>query len=188
MLTAQQIAQREGKLTASRVACLMTGDAAKVMNLWREMVGDPAFVPEDLSGVWPVQLGSATEALNLDWYERRHAPLTRKGDVVCHPLHEWAACTLDGFDERLPGPVECKHCGGFEKLPTLVDRYSPQMHWQMLCTGTSKCAFSVIQGAKAPVVEIVSLDTEYATELWRRAEAFMTCVWNLTPPIGKEAA
>ena len=71
MLTAEQLKARDGKLTASRVACLMTGDAEKIMNLWREMVGDPSFVADDLSGVWPVQLGSATEMLNLDWYTRR---------------------------------------------------------------------------------------------------------------------
>ena len=60
-LTQAQLAARDGKLTASRVACLMTGDAERIYALWLEMVGDPSFEPEDLSDVWPVQLGSVTE-------------------------------------------------------------------------------------------------------------------------------
>lgn len=183
MLTAEQLQAREGKLTASRVAALMTGDAAKIMNLWREMVGDPSFVPDDLSDVWPVQLGNATEALNLEWYERKQGDLTRKGEVVCHPLHDWAACTLDGFDPVLPGPVECKHVGGWEPRETIIDRYSPQIHWQMICTGTYRAALSIIEGAREPVIEPIDFDAKYAAELFRRAESFMECVWSLTPPV-----
>lgn len=182
-LTAAQLAAREGKLTASRVACLMSGDEAKIHDLWLEMIGDPRYVAEDLSGVWAVQLGSATEALNLDWYERKHGAVTRRGEVVCHPLHEWAACTLDGWDAALPGPVECKHVGGYEAIAKVVERYQPQLHWQMLCTGSYAAALSVIEGAREPVVELVRFDPDYAAELWRRAEAFMACVESLTPPV-----
>lgn len=53
----------------------------------------------------------------------------------------------------------------------------------MLCTGTTAAAISIIEGANAPVVELVRLDPDYAAELWRRAEAFMECVENLTPPV-----
>lgn len=187
MLTDAQLAARDGRLTASRVAVLMSGDETKLLNLWRELVGDPEFVADDLSGVWPVQLGSTTEALNLAWYERKHGPLTRHGEVVCHPLHDWAACTLDAFDAALPGPVEAKHVGGREPLAKVLERYQPQVHWQMLCTGTYKAALSVIEGSAEPVVEVVAFDADYARELFARAEAFMQCVWNLTPPVAMPA-
>lgn len=184
MLNAEQIKARDGRLTASRVACLMTGDADKIMNLWRELVGDPAFVDDDLSDVWPVQLGTCTEALNLEWYERRTGrDLSRHGEVVLRPGFEWAACTLDAFDAQLLAPVECKHVGGFEKHETIIARYMPQMHWQMLCTGTNLCMLSVIEGAREPVIDQVQFDGAYASELWDRAFRFMQCVWNLTPPI-----
>ena len=101
MLTAEQLRQREGRLTASRVACLMTGDEEKIMDLWREMTGDPSYHAEDLSGVWPVRMGEATEALNLEWFSRKTGrAVTRQGEavVVC-PSFSWAACTLDAsFD------------------------------------------------------------------------------------------
>lgn len=182
MLTPVQIEQRDGKLTASRVACLMTGDPDKIMNLWRELVGDPAFVPEDLSEVWPVQLGSATEQLNLDWFERKRGPLSKRGDVVTHDCG-WAAATLDAWSNLHGCPVECKHVGGREPLETIIERYQPQMHWQMIVTEARQCALSVIMGANEPIVEFIERDQDYSTELWRRAEGFMECVWHLTPPV-----
>ncbi len=98
-LTAAQIAARAGKLTASRVACLMTGDAPKIMALYREMLGEGE--PENLDHVWPVRLGSATEQLQLDWFQEKNGlPVTRRGEVAVHPEHTWAACTLDGWVEE----------------------------------------------------------------------------------------
>ena len=38
----------------------MTGDEHKILNLWREMVGDPEYTPIDLSDYWPAVLGSFT--------------------------------------------------------------------------------------------------------------------------------
>jgi hypothetical protein len=188
MLTPAQIQARDGKLTASAVACLMSGDAERILALWKELTGDPSFVPEDLSDVWPVQLGSHTEVLQLDWYERRTGrALTKRGDVIVHPKHEWAACTLDAWDTALACPVECKHVGGFEKTATVIERYQPQAHWQMIVTGSQSCVFSIIEGAREPIIETVAYDPPYAAELWRRAEQFMRCVFDLTPPVALPA-
>lgn len=187
-LTTAQLQSREGRLTASRVACLMTGDEAEIMSLWRELVGDPTFIPKDLSGIWPIQLGVATEALNLAWYERKtEHPLTRVGEVVLHPKADWAAATLDAWDDLLPGPVEAKHVGGREPTAVVIDRYHPQLTWQMLVTGAQQAAISIIEGANEPLIEVVPFDADYAAELWARAETFMACVWSLTPPIAQAA-
>src|SRR5690606_22031019 len=142
------------------------------------------FVPEDLSDVWPVQLGTCTEALNLEWYTRRTGrPLTRQGEVVLRPGFDWAACTLDAFDVEKQAPVEAKHVGGFEKHDAIIARYMPQMHWQMLCTETKRCMLSVIEGAREPIIDEIEFDGAYASELWDRAWKFMQCVWNLVPPV-----
>lgn len=188
MLTAGQIAAREGRLTASRVACLMEGNEAAILDLWREMVGDPTFVSRDLSGAWPVQLGIATEALNLRWYERKTGrPLSRQGEVVIHPSVQWAACTLDAWDGKMECPVEAKHVGGREALGTIVARYWPQLAWQMEVTGAEQAVLSVIEGGNEPVIEVVDRDAAYADELWSRARAFMACVDSLTPPVADDA-
>ena len=182
-LTETQKLAREGKLTASRIGCLMAGDKERIYELWREMVGDPLYKEPDLSEIWAVQLGVATERLNLDWYERLHSPVSRRGEVVNHPEYLWAAATIDGFDVSLPGPVEAKHVSGFEKYEQVLARYMPQLHWQMECTGTKKCAFSVIQGARQPFVEIVEYDQAYGDELISRAQKFMLHVIAMTPPV-----
>lgn len=181
MLSPEQIKAREGKLTASRVACLMTGDAPAIMRLYREMIGEE--VPEDLSHVWPVRLGSATEALNLDWYEEQGNPLSRRGEVVIHRNLDWAAATLDAWDDALACPIETKHVGGREPLDVIIERYQPQMQWQMEVTGAGQCGLSVIMGANAPVVEYIERDTDYAAEMVRRGKQFMHCVTNRIEPV-----
>jgi predicted phage-related endonuclease len=184
MLTEAQKLAREGKLTASRVACLMTGDKAKIIQLWREMCGDPTYVEESLDEVWAVRLGETTEGLNLEWYEKiKGKALTRKGEVVIHPDYPWAAATIDAYDLSLPGPVECKHVGGFEKFDAVLARYQPQVHWQMACTQSRYCALSIIEGARKPSVAIVEYDQFYAQELFARALKFMHHVWDMTEPV-----
>lgn len=180
-LTPAQIAARTGKLTASRIACLMTGDAVAIMRLYREMIGEE--VSEDLSHVWPVRLGEVTEQLQLDWYEMQGAPVLRRGEVIVHARHTWAAATLDGWDGVLRCPIECKHVGGREPLEVIVERYQPQMQWQMECTGATQCALSVIMGANAPIVEYIERDAEYAAEMVRRGAQFIDCVKARRDPV-----
>jgi predicted phage-related endonuclease len=190
MLSPDQIKAREGKLTASRVACLMTGDAAKIHQLWLEMTGDPSFVPEDLSDVWPVRLGECTEQLNLDWFERTNGVrVERRGEVVVHPLVRWASATLDGFvdDEDGGYVVETKHVGGREPLEIIVERYFPQMSWQLFVAGASQCALSVIMGANAPIVEFIDRDQIYIDEMVLRGAQFMGFVERREPPVVLEA-
>ena len=179
-LTPEQIKAREGRLTASQVACLMTGDKEKILNLWRELVGDPNHVPEDLSDIWAIRLGEFTEPLNLEWFARKHGQITRQGEVV---TFQWAACTLDGWSKKYQCPIEAKHCGGFEKSSEIIHRYMPQMHWQMMITHSKQCIISIIQGAKEPELYFVEFNNDYAADLWDRATDFMDHVWNLMPPI-----
>jgi YqaJ-like viral recombinase domain len=180
-LTAEQIRLRAGKLTASRVSALMTGDAEKILRLYREMIGEA--VEEDLSDVWAVQLGAATESLNLDWYEMRRNPLSRRGEVVVHPRHDWAAATIDAWDDTLFCPVECKHVGGREDIGIIVDRYQPQMQWQMEVATASQCGLSVIMGASPPIVEYIERDADYAAEMIHRGAQFMECVAQRIVPV-----
>ena len=182
-LTAAQHAAREGKLTASEVGALMSGDAAKILNLWKRHIGDPSYVEPDLQWVWPVRLGEVTEELNLEWYAHRYDTMvSRTGEVVLGDP-TWMAATLDGWDHNRGCPVECKHVGGREPLETIIARYTPQCTWQMLCTRTKQCALSVIMAANEPVVEFLTLNDEYAAELMRRARNFMACVESLTMPV-----
>lgn len=178
-LSAEQLKARENKLTASMVKVLMTGTAEELISLWKQILGMEE--GPDLSGIWPVRLGEATEALNLAWYERKHGKLKRVGEVVIGDPN-WMAATLDGWDNYRKCPIECKHVGGREPLETIIARYMPQCHWQMMVTGAKECALSVIMGANEPIVEYIPYNPEYAKELMTRATAFMLCVETLNPP------
>lgn len=182
MLTPEQQALRKGRLTASRVAALVSGDPAKIYQLWLEMTNQAP--EEDLSKNWAVQLGAVTEALNLDWYEANSGHLlSRRGHVMIHPMHDWAACTLDGYDDELHCPVEAKHVAGFEPAEMIIDRYQPQMHWAMSCTGATECALTQIRGAAPPIVDYIPFDQAYADTLFERGEYFMMCVEMRKPPV-----
>jgi predicted phage-related endonuclease len=184
MLTRKQLEARKGKLTASRIAPLMTGDAEGILRLYRELIGE--IEPENLDHVWAVRLGSATEALQLAWYEDKNGIiLTRRGELVVHAELDWAAATLDAWETRIQGPFECKHVGGFEPAEVIVDRYQPQLQWQMWVTGASQCAFSVIRGAREPVVDYVERDDAYCAEMVTRAQHFMLCVAMREPPVAQ---
>src|SRR5262245_54992980 len=186
MLTDAQITARKGRLTASRGAALMTADAVKIMQLYREMIGEAE--PEDLSRVWAVRLGEATEQLNLDWYAMKSgSPVSRRGEFAIHPDHDWAGCTLDAWDETLRCPIESKHVGGREPLETVIERYQPQCQWLMECTRAAQCAISVIIGASPPVVEYIDRDVEYAREMVARGEQFMDCVRARRVPVALPA-
>lgn len=183
-LTQAQIDARKGKLTASRVGVLTSGDDTKVYDLWRELRGDPTYQPEDLSGIWPVALGSVTEQLQLDWYERKTGhPVTRRGDVVTMTGCDWAACTLDGWDATESIPIECKHVGGREPLSTIITRYTPQVQWQMLVMDTEQAVFSIVEGAREPIRERQYRDDGFLGKLWMRAVEFMRAVESGVPPV-----
>lgn len=187
MLTEKQRLAREGKITASAAKCLMDGDKEKILNLWRMLVGDPSYVEEDLSGVWAVQLGSLTESLNLDWYSRKTGRLlTKRGEVIVHPDYEWASCTLDAFDEAIPGPVETKHCGGYEKADAITERYYCQCQFQLEVTQTKQCALSIIYGSQEPRVEMIAYNKDYCDEMMARAHKLMVHVWDMTMPVELE--
>lgn len=182
MLTEKQREARAGKLTASRCGCLMRGEADKIMRLWRELTGQEQ--EEDLSREWYVWFGSRTEEDQLDWFElMNNVPVTRRGEVVVHPLYDCFACTLDGWIDFPARPIECKHTGDREPLEIIIERYQPQLHFQMSCTVTEQCALSIIRGRDKPIIEEITLDPVYEDELVRRGLQFMKHVREGTPPI-----
>lgn len=186
-LTERQKKAREGKLTASAVACLMDGNEERIMQLWLELTGDPSFVPPNFDDNWHVKLGECTERLNLDWFAKKYGPVIGRGKVCVHPEIAWAAATLDGWSVDHNCPIETKHLIGFTKTPEAAVKYMPQMQWQMLITDSEQCAFSPIQGGREPEVLFVPFDAKYTHELLDRATRFMEHVRNMTPPVAMPA-
>ena len=108
------------------------------------------------------------------------------GEVIVHPDYHWAAATLDAWDSKAEVPlvVECKHCGNFRKMPDIIAKYTPQLHWQMFVTGTKKAKLRVIIGANEPTDLIVEWDDFYWSTMWVRVLAFWEQVTNKIEPRG----
>jgi hypothetical protein len=182
-LTERQQLARKGKMTASRVGAVISGDPEKIYDLWLELTGDPTFVAPDYTNVWAVQLGNATEQFHLDWVQRNLGPISQRGKSFQHPKVPWALATLDGWVEDENYAIEAKHTGGFESMDVILERYMPQMHWTMFCTDTEEIAFSVIMGAKEPQPVVVRRHDGYTADLVKTATEFMGHVFNLTEPV-----
>jgi predicted phage-related endonuclease len=182
MLTEEQLTARLNVLGGSDMGCLMRGERDAIDQLWRVKTGlEPA---EDLSDVWPVQLGVTTEQLNLNWYERKQRQtVSRRGEIVKHYYYAWAACTLDGWIDELECPIEAKHVGGREPLEVIIERYQPQLQWQCEVTGADQVALSLIVGVNQPIVEFIERDEGYANAMVKRGALFMEHVRNRTPPV-----
>jgi predicted phage-related endonuclease len=183
VLNAAQQANRMLSLGSSEIAPIMQGDKEKINKLWRIKIG--ADLPDDFSDNWPVRMGKLTEPLNLEWYERKQKEIiSRRGDVVTHPVYSWARVTLDGWIDSLQCPIEAKHVGGREPIdPVIIDRYQPQCQYLMECTGADQCALSVIVAANEPAVWFLNRDSEYAETMMQYAAQFWQHVVNKTPPV-----
>lgn len=183
-LTAAQLAAREGKITASFAPQLMAGDIPAIHNKWLELIGDPSWQPEDLSDNWPVQFGSFIEGFALDWHERRtQYALTRRGEVVQHPILPHVACTLDGFREFDQCAIDCKCVGHWRKLDEVLAFYQPQLILQRACVRSINCALLIVHGGAAPVEYSVTIDPDYEVMVWQRIDQFWRCVQLLIPPV-----
>src|SRR5262245_32036069 len=98
---------RRGFIGGSDARIIMGSDEPALIRLWREKRGEAE--PEDLSGNLIVQLGTATEALNRDWYARNTGRAIK--DVqrrVKHSAIPWMAATLDGIVDGTEAVFEAK--------------------------------------------------------------------------------
>jgi len=182
-LNADQLAQRAGKIGASDIGIIVSGDVIKIDKLWREKIGDQE--PDDLSRKWAVYRGTHTEQMHLNWIEEvERQSITRRGDSVTHYRYEWACCTLDGWIDDLQCPIEVKWTNGNEPVdPVIIERYTPQCQWQMEITGADQCVLSVVMGADEPILNIIKRDADYAGLLLERGWNFIQHVRNRTPPV-----
>lgn len=191
-LSPEDIAARKDFIGGSEIRILVDGDPQEINQLWRVKTGRDR--PEDLSDLFHVQLGNATEPFNLAWIEKRMTAhlkrwsvVTRGGQRVHHERHAWAAMTLDGWLDDYFGEsrvVQCKHVNGFSKIDNVVDRYQPQGQWEAGVSGADGTILSVIIGTNEPEYRDLQFDPSYFGELMERAERFMACVKNDVAPTG----
>jgi hypothetical protein len=183
-LTAEQLARREGKITASFLPQLMAGDREAIHQKWLELVGDPNWQPEDLSNNRPVQFGSFIETFALDWHERKtQCELTRRGEVVDHPTRPYVCATLDAYRAADRCVIDAKANGAWMRLDEVLAFYTPQLLVQKGCVQSDNASLLIVHGGGEPTEYPITIDPEYERTVWERIDQFWQCVEMMMPPV-----
>jgi len=159
--TPEWMAQRIGRVTASRVADVIaktkTGYSTSRDNYMAQLVCERMTntVAESYSNS-AMQWGTETEPLARAAYEAHADVLVDEVAMISHPTIEASGASPDGLvgDE---GMLEIKCPNTATHIDTLLSqtvpgKYNTQMQWQMACTGRQWCDF-------------VSFDPRLPTEL-----------------------
>jgi len=168
-------------------------DARALLRLWREKRGE--LEPVDLSGNLIVQLGTVTEPLNRQWYERN----TGKSVVevqrrVFHPIKRWMAATLDGMVEATGAVFEAKFMlpWTFSEVAA-AEKHMAQLQHNMWVTASRTAVLSIITGGGKWVEMTIPADPLYQHLLLTAERKFWRCVetgvtprlFNIEPPRAK---
>ncbi|HEY1858691.1 YqaJ viral recombinase family protein [Acidocella sp.] len=180
-LTAAALEERRKGIGGSDVPKIVAGEWHA---LWLDKTKRSE--PEDLSRVLPVQLGSATEAFNLYWFELMgHGSVSCQGVPRIHEQHKFLRCTLDGLAD-FPGAkarvIQCKHVSGRQPFEEVIARYAPQVCHEMIVCGLSRGVLSVLIGTDRFEVAELELDPFYASDYVERCAEFWGYVERDEPP------
>src|SRR4051812_35122810 len=178
-LTAAQLARKAFKLSASMMPILMHADEDKILQLYREEIGESEREPP----TYAMNLGAYVEPFILDVYQERIGqPVTRRGEQVDHPTVPDFIVTLDGYRPDIDAVIESKFLSPFQSKAEFVPYYYPQVLAQMRTVGSARGILLVGRGTNEPVEYEIVPDADYETEMWRRVEAFRICLRTFTPP------
>jgi predicted phage-related endonuclease len=161
---------------------IMGKDESRLLQLWQEKRGE--LEPEDLSGDLVVQLGSVTEQLNRQWYEKNtgHAIVDVQRRVF-HNVHKWMAATLDGKIGGTGAVFEAKFM-----LPwtfseeAAAEKHMAQLQHNMWVTASRSAVLSIITGGGKWVEMTISADPLYQHLLLTAERKFWRCVETGEPP------
>jgi hypothetical protein len=169
---------RRSFIGGSDARIIMGDDEPALIRLWREKRGE--IEPEDLSRNLIVQLGTATEPLNRQWYERN----TGNGisDVqkrVQHPVIRWMAATLDGVIEQTGAVFEAKFMLPWSFTEEgAAEKYMAQLQHNMWVTNATIAVLSIITGGGKWVEITIPADSLYQHLLLTAEKKFWRCVEN----------
>ena len=155
---------------------IMSADETALTRLWMEKRGEAE--PEDLSSNLIVQLGVATEALNLAWYERNTGRVVT--DVqrwLRHPVHRYLAATLDGFVNDLDAVFEAKFMLPWSfSEEAAAEKHMAQLQHNMWVANARSSVLSIITGGGKWIVMTIPADALYQHFLVTAERRFWRCV------------
>jgi putative phage-type endonuclease len=167
---------RRSFIGGSDARIIMGSDETALVRLWREKRGEVE--PEDLSGNLIVQLGTATEELNRNWYERNtRRRVTGVQSRVKHSAIPWMVATLDGVVEETGAVFEAKFMLPWSfSEEAAAEKYMAQVQHNMWVTHSRDAVLSIITGGGKWVEITIPMDPLYLTVLVSAEKKFWRCV------------
>jgi predicted phage-related endonuclease len=160
----------------------MGTDEATLVRLWWEKRGE--IDPEDLSDNLIVQLGTATEDLNRQWYQRNTGRAVKSLQKrIQHPVIKWMAATLDGLVEPGGAVFEAKFMLPWNfSEEAAAEKHVAQLQHNMWVTASRTAVLSIITGGGKWVEMTIPADPLYQHLLLTAERKFWRCVQNGEPP------
>jgi len=157
---------------------IMAGDW---LPLYEEKVG--LREPDDLSGVFRVQLGILTERFHAEWFARQTGFTLRDPDPWYeHATEPFMYAHLDAWIAEHDTFVELKHTSNGARIDDKARWYMPQLQHYLAVTGRPYCFFSIVRGNDDPVHVRIERDDAYITALIDTERSFWWHVENRIPP------
>ena len=154
---------------------IMRGDG---LELWQEKIGLKN--PDNLSDVLSVQIGIATERVNLDWLEKDiEQDITRN---VCVEPKNYLTSNLDGYVESENMCAEAKHTYENNTLEKVIETNFAQLQHYMMHSDTDSMYVSAIFGNRRWEKTVIHRDPEYIKKLIAVLDYFWECVKTKTEP------
>ena len=167
---------RSSFIGGSDARIIMGNDEARLLRLWREKRRE--LEPEDLSGDLIVQLGTFTEQLNRQWYEKNTGNLV--ADVqrrAFHKVHKWMAATLDGTVAETGAVFEAKFMLPWNfSEEAAAEKHMAQLQHNMWVTASRTAVLSIITGGGKWVEMTIPADPLYQHLLLTAEKKFWRCV------------
>jgi predicted phage-related endonuclease len=173
---------RRAFIGGSDARIIVGENEAALLQLWQEKRGE--LEPADLSGNLIVQLGTVTEDLNRQWYERNTGHvITDVQRRVKHPVIRWMGATLDGVVEATGAVFEAKFMLPWSfSEEGAAEKHMPQLQHNMWVTNATAAVLSIITGGGKWVEISIPADPLYQHLLLTAEKKFWRCVENGEPP------
>lgn len=158
---------------------IMAGDWQR---LYREKLGLDQ--PEDLSGVFKVQLGIRSEAFHAEWFERMTGiALMEPSHTYVHREHQFMLANIDRLVPNENSFLELKHSRNGVSVWDKARFYMPQLQHYIEVLNVDYCYFSVIRGNDEPVWCKVERDDDYIEGLIKMESSFW---WHVKQKVEPE--
>jgi predicted phage-related endonuclease len=178
----QIFGDRRTFIGGSDARIIMGDDEAALVRLWREKRGEVE--PENLVNNLIVQLGSVTESLNRQWYERNTGQVVIEVQrQVFHAVHRWMAATIDGRIEATGAVFEAKFMLPWNfSEEAAAKKHMAQLQHNMWVIASRTAVLSIITGGGKWVEMTIPADPLYQHLLLTAERKFWRCVESGEPP------